>query len=311
MKLSIVSTLYRSAKEINDFYLQCTAVAEQFAGDDYEIILVNDGSPDNSYDIVLEIAKHDPHVVLVDLSRNFGQHKALITGLEFTGGDFVMWLDSDLEEEPKWLLEFYAVMQQQQHDTVVGVQMTRRGDWTERYTGELFYRMFHWLSGLDFPINSASARLMTRRFVDAILLHKEKEFYFDGLSYITGYSHGFVPVNKKSSSETSYTLRRKIALAVNAITSSSDMPLHFISYIGVALFLFAIVAVTHLSYMRLTYDSIPDGWTSLLIVVIALGGLQLSALGVIGLYIAKIFVETKNRPVTIVRSVYNQKHTSL
>ena len=170
--------------------------------------------------------------------------------------------------------------------------------------------MFHWLSGFNFPINSASARLMTRRFVDALLLHKEKEFYFDGLSYITGYSHGFVSINKKSSSETSYTLRRKIALAVNAVTSSSDMPLHFISYIGMMLFLFAVVAITYLVYMRFTHDSIPDGWTSLLIVVIALGGLQLSALGVIGLYIAKIFIETKNRPVTIVRSVYNQKHTS-
>jgi len=310
MKLSIVSTLYRSAKEISDFYLQCTAVAEQFAGDDYEIILVNDGSPDNSYDIVFEIAQHDAHVVLVDLSRNFGQHKALITGLAFTRGDLIMWLDSDLEEDPQWLMEFYAVMQQQQHDTVVGVQISRRGDWVERYTGELFYRMFHWLSNFNFPNNSASARLMTRRFVDALLLHKEKEFYFDGLSYITGFSHGFVSVNKKSSSETSYTMRRKIALAVNAVTSSSAMPLHFISYVGIVLFLFAVIAIIYLAYMRFTHNNIPDGWTSLLIIVLALGGLQLSALGVIGLYIAKIFIETKNRPVTIVRSVYNQKRTS-
>jgi putative glycosyltransferase len=310
MKLSIVSTLYQSANEIRDFYLECTAVATQFAGDDYEIILVNDGSPDNSYDIVLEIAQQDLHVVLIDLSRNFGQHKALMTGLSFTRGDVIMWLDSDLEEDPRWLMEFYTVMQQHQHDTVVGVQISRRGALVERFTGELFYRMFHWMGGFKFPNNSVAARLMTRRFVDALLLHKEKELFFDGLSYITGFSHGFVSVNKKSSSATSYTMRRKIALAVNAVTSFSDMPLHFISYAGIALFLFAALAIVYLIYMRISHNDITDGWTSLLVAVIALGGLQLSALGVIGLYIAKIFIETKNRPFTIIRSVYNQKYTS-
>ena len=310
MKLSIVSPLYKSAKEIREFYSECTAVAEQLAGDDYEIILVNDGSPDNSYDIVLEIAQRDSHVTLIDLSRNYGQHKALMTGLSFTHGDLIMWLDSDLEEDPRWLMEFHTVLQNEKHDTVIGVQISRRGNWAERYSGELFYRMFNWMGGFKFPNNSASARLMTRRFVDAVLLHKEKEFYFDGLSYITGFSHGFVSINKKSSSETSYTMRRKIALAVNAVTSFSDMPLHFISYVGITLFLFAIVAILYLVFMRISHNNITDGWTSLLVAVIALGGLQLSALGVIGLYIAKIFIETKNRPYTIIRSVYNDKDNS-
>ena len=309
MKLSIVSTIYKSAKEIKDFYSECTAVAKQFAGDDYEIILVNDDSPDNSYDIVLEIAQHDSHVVLIDLSRNYGQHKALMTGLSFTHGDFVMWLDSDLEEDPRWLIEFYTVLQNQQHDTVIGVQISRRGNWVERFSGEIFYRMFHWMGGFKFPNNSVSARLMTRRFVDALLLHKEKELFFDGLSYITGFSHGFVAVNKKSSSETSYTMRRKITLAVNAVTSFSDMPLYFISFMGIILVLIAVSAILYLVFMRISHNDITDGWTSLLIVIIALGGLNLSALGIIGLYIAKIFIETKNRPFTIIRSVYNQKHT--
>ena len=138
---------------------------------------------------------------------------------------------------------------------------------------------------------------------------KEKELFFDGLSYITGFSHGFVAVNKKSSSETSYTMRRKITLAVNAVTSFSDMPLYFISFMGIILVLIAVSAILYLVFMRISHNDITDGWTSLLIVIIALGGLNLSALGIIGLYIAKIFIETKNRPFTIIRSVYNQKHT--
>jgi putative glycosyltransferase len=307
MKLSIVSTLYKSAREIGDFHKQVTAVAQQFAGDNYEIILVNDGSPDNCYEVVLQIAQIDHHIVLVDLSRNFGQHKALMTGLMLTHGDLIMMMDSDLEEDPRWLNEFYEAMCQQQYDIVVGVQKLRKGGVFERYTGDFFYYIFNCLSGFDYPRNTITARLMTRRFVDALLLHKESELFLGGLTYSTGFSHGFVYITKKHSSVTSYTLSRKLKLVVNSITSFSSMPLYIISYIGIILFIFAVIAASYMIYARLTQERIIEGWLSLFIGIIALGGLQMSSLGIIGLYVAKIFIETKKRPFTIIRSIYHKE----
>jgi len=306
-KLSIVSTLYKSAKEIGDFHRQVTAVAQQFAGDDYEIVLVNDGSPDNCYDIVLQIAHADKHVVLVDLSRNFGQHKALMTGLMLTRGRLIMMMDSDLEEDPNWLFEFHEVLCQQQYDIVVGVQTSRKGGVFERYTGNLFYYIFNHLSGFDYPRNTVTARLMTRRFVDALLLHKESELFLGGLTYITGFSHGFVYITKKHSSATTYTFHRKLKLVVDSITSFSSMPLYFISYTGIIIFVFAMIIACYVVYNRFTQARIIEGWVSLFVGILALGGLQLSSLGIIGLYIAKIFMETKNRPLTIIRSVYQKE----
>jgi putative glycosyltransferase len=307
IKLSIVSTLYKSAKEIGDFHKQVTAVAQKFAGDDYEIILVNDGSPDNCYEIALQIAQSDRHIVLVDLSRNFGQHKALMTGLMLTHGDLIMMMDSDLEEDPRWFNEFYEVMCQQHHDIVVGVQKLRKGGIFERYTGDFFYYIFNRLSGFDYPRNTITARLMTRRFVDALLLHKESELFLGGLTYSTGFSHGFVYITKKHSSETSYTLRKKLKLVINSITSFSSMPLYVISCMGIVLFVLAVIAASYMIYTRFTQARIIEGWVSLFIGIVALGGLQLSSLGIIGLYIAKIFIETKKRPLTIIRSIYHKE----
>ncbi len=306
-KLSIVTTLYRSAKEITEFHRQTTVAAQQFAGADYELVFVNDGSPDNSYDIVHTIAQHDAHVVLIDLSRNFGQHKALMTGLAHARGEYVMMLDSDLEEDPQWLHQFYSVMQTERHDVVIGIQKSRKGGWFERWSGMLFYLTFNLLAGFSIPTNTVTARLMTRRFVDALLLHNESELFLGGISYITGFSQGFWTITKHSTSETSYTLRRKLAMVLNSVTAFSNVPLYVISYVGMSLFAVAAVIIIYLIYMRLTQDRVIDGWASLLVAILALGGLQMSAIGMIGLYIAKIFIETKRRPFTIIRSIYHKE----
>ena len=306
-KLSIVTTLYRSAKEISEFHRQTTVAAQQFAGDDYELIIVNDGSPDNSYEIVYALAQHDAHVVLIDLSRNFGQHKALMTGLAHSKGEYVMMLDSDLEEDPQWIHEFSTVMHQQQYDVVIGIQKSRKGGLFERWSGMIFYMVFNVLAGFNIPKNTVTARLMTRRFVDALLMHHETELFLGGISHITGFSQGFCTITKQSSSQTSYTMRRKLALVLNSVTAFSNVPLYIISYVGLSLFGVAAVIILYLVYMRLTQDRVIDGWASLLVAILALGGMQMSAIGIIGLYIAKIFVETKRRPFTIVRSIFHKE----
>ena len=138
MKLSIVATLYQSSPYINEFYERASLVAREIAENDYEIVFVNDGSPDNSLDLAVKLTKKDPHVIVVDLSRNFGHHKAMMAGLEHSSGSKVFLLDSDLEEEPEWLYDFSQRMMDDGSDVVYGRQKIRKGGWFERWSGEVF-----------------------------------------------------------------------------------------------------------------------------------------------------------------------------
>ncbi len=211
MRLSIVSTLYHSAPHIDEFFQRASAVAIQFPTEDYEIILVNDGSPDDSLLRAINIANNDKRTVVVDLSRNFGHHKAMMTGLRYASGDLVFLIDSDLEEEPEWLIPFHDQMKHDNCDVVYGVQSSRKGGFFERCSGYLFYRLFRFLSGLDLPDNITVARIMARHYVDALLLHGEYEVFIAGLWIITGFDQKAHTVKKHSTSKTTYSLRKKIS----------------------------------------------------------------------------------------------------
>ena len=175
MKLSIVATLYQSAPYINEFHKRACAAARQLVGEDFEILLVNDGSPDNSLDLAIRLTEQDSHVVVVDLSRNFGHHKAMMTGLAHAKGERVFLIDSDLEEEPEWLDAFAKQMRVDESDVVYGVQDRRKGGLFESCTGWIFYRIFRLLTGIAQPDNIVTARLMTRRYVKALVAHQERE----------------------------------------------------------------------------------------------------------------------------------------
>ena len=175
MKLSIVTTLYRSAPYLAEFHQRAASVARDLVADDYEIVLVNDGSPDESLALAVELTQADPHVTVIDLSRNFGHHKAMMTGLAHAQGELVFLIDSDLEEEPEWLLYFAKQMTQDECDVVYGVQEQRKGGWVERWSGHWFYVLFNALTGLQLPRSVVTARLMTRRYVNALLRHGERE----------------------------------------------------------------------------------------------------------------------------------------
>ncbi len=305
MKLSIVATLYQSAPYINEFYERATAAAKQLVGDDdYEIVLINDGSLDNSLDLVILLTEQDSHVVVVDLSRNFGHHKAMMTGLVHAKGELVFLIDSDLEEEPEWLLAFAEQMRQECCDVVYGVQERRKGNWFERWSGQWFYRFFKVLTGLALPENVVTTRLMSRRYVDALLCHQEREVFMAGLWYITGFDQHPQVIKKHHTSETTYTFHRKMSLLVNSVTSFSNAPLVSIFYIGVTISLFALAYISYLVTHWLFLAKPMSGWTSVMASIWLLGGMVISFIGVVGIYLSKIFSETKQRPNTIVRQIY-------
>jgi putative glycosyltransferase len=306
MKLSIVATLYQSARHIDEFHARVSAAAQNLASDDYEIVLVNDGSPDDSLQLAVQLAEADPHVVIVDLSRNFGHHKAMMTGLAHARGEFVFLIDSDLEEDPEWLLSFSTQMEREKSDVVYGVQRHRKGKIVERWTGQAFYWLFRSLTGLNLPDNIVVARLMSRRYVDALLLHREREVFMAGLWIITGFTQNAHVVVKHSRDETTYTLRKKLSQVVNSITSFSSVPLVGIFFIGFFIFLLSAAYTTFLVVNWLFFSRPPNGYTSVMASIWLLGGMIIAFVGVVGIYLSKIYAETKQRPYTIVRSVFSK-----
>ncbi len=304
MRLSIVATLYQSASYITEFHQRASAAAKQLVGEDYEIVLVNDGSPDNSLDVAVQLTESDSHVVVVDLSRNFGHHKAMMTGLAHAKGERIFLIDSDLEEDPEWLIGFAEQMASEKCDVVYGVQAQRKGGFIERWSGQWFYRFFKALTGLALPENIVTARLMTRRYVDALLRHEEREVFMAGLWHITGFAQLPRTIKKHSTSETTYTFRRKMSLLVNSVTSFSNVPLIGIFYIGLSISLIAIIYIVYLAIYWMFLAKPLSGWTSVMASIWLLGGMIISFIGVVGIYLSKIFSETKQRPYTIVRQIY-------
>jgi putative glycosyltransferase len=175
VRLSVVTTLYRSAATIEEFYQRVMAAAEPLT-QDIEMVMVNDGSPDNSLDLALAIHRADPRVIVIDLARNFGHHKAMMTGLGYASGDLVFLIDSDLEERPELLPEFYLRLNRGDCDVVYGVQKARRGGLLERITGAMFYSLVDSLSDEGMPRNHAVIRLMKRQYVRTLIRHRDREF---------------------------------------------------------------------------------------------------------------------------------------
>jgi putative glycosyltransferase len=306
LKLSIVTTLYQSAPHLIEFYQRATSVAQKISCNDYEIILVNDGSPDNSLDLAIQLTEEDSHVILVDLSRNFGHHKAMMTGLAEARGDKVFLIDSDLEEQPECLISFSERMAHVYCDVVYGVQEKRKGGFFEQWTGSLFWSTLNKVTGLNMTANVTTARLMSRRYVDALLLHTEREVFMAGLWHITGFDQRSEVVHKSDSSVSTYSLRKKMSLLVNAITSFSNAPLVAIFYIGVSISIITGMYICYLIAQWLFLERPLSGWTSLMASIWLIGGLIMSFIGVVGIYLSKIFSEAKQRPYTIIRQIYGR-----
>ncbi len=306
MRISVVSSIYNSAEFIPELHRRLCETLERIT-DDYEIILVNDGSPDASLAVALEIIeKGQSHLKLIDLARNCGQHKALITGLKHATGDIIFMMDSDLEEEPEWIELFWAEYQKSKAevDVIYGVQSTRRGKLYERLSGRTFYKVFNLLSSVKVQNNPTPFRLMTRRYVDALIQFKEQEVFFLGISLLAGFEQRSIQVEKHNSSSTTYNIIKKIDQFINAITSFSKRPLMFVFYLGAIISLLSFIFLLVILAQYLFFGIGVEGWTSLIVSIWLVGGIMIFCTGIIGIYLSKIFIEVKNRPYSIIKKVY-------
>jgi len=308
MKLSTVTTMYCSAPYLNEFYERIATASEKITSD-YEIIFVNDGSPDDSLNIAVSLYKKDPKVRVIDLSRNFGHHEAIMTGLMHAKGELVFLVDSDLEEEPELLERFYAEYSKNSNvDVVYGIQEKRKGGFWEKNSGSLFYILFNKMSDYKITANQLTARLMCRKYVESLLLYnKESGLFLAGLMKITGYCQMAIPVKKISKGFSTYSIRKKIDLLTESITSFTAYPLkmifHFGAFISSVSFLFAL----YLILRKFICDNVSIGWSSVMVSLWFVGGVLMMFMGIIGVYLAKIYIQVKGRPIAIVRNIYSKE----
>lgn len=304
--VTVLTTLYYSAPYVEELYARTLEVLEGIT-DDYEFVFVDDGSPDDSKVLVEGLIERDKRVRLVELSRNFGHHKAVMAGLEHTSGDYVFLFDSDLEEDPKLLGRFYGIMQEdpEKIDVVYGYMEKRKGSVFERLSGTLFYKLISLMSDVPIPANVMAARLMKRGYVDNLLKYQEEHVFLGGIMTLNGYHQIGVPAEKTSKGSSTYSLRIKLALAMDALVSFSNKPLTYVAMLGVAISSISFLVTAILVLRVLMYDATLDGWWMVLASLWFLGGLIISSIGLVGFYVGRIFIQVKGRPNTVVRKVYN------
>jgi putative glycosyltransferase len=302
MRLSIVTTLYRSAPYIEEFHRRISVEAARVTPD-YEILFVDDGSPDDSLQVAIGLTAVDPHVRVIELSRNFGHHRAIMTGLRRARGELVFLIDVDLEEAPEWLARFHDMLRAEDSDVVYGYQEQRKGGWLERSGGALHWWLIRLLSDYPIPHSHVTARLMKQGYVRSLLRHREQHTALGGLWALTGYRQRGAAVTKGWRGTSSYSFTKRMALVLEGLTAFSDKPLMMVFAGGVGIFLLASVIAAALIVRRLT-GVVLDGWVSVMVSVWILGGLCIASVGVVGLYTARIFMETKRRPYSIVRATY-------
>ena len=304
-QLSIVSTMYRSRPFLETFLAECQEAFAAIGCDDFELILVNDGSPDDSVDYAIQRRQDIPQLVVVDLSRNFGHHQALQAGLRFASGASVFLMDCDLEVRPGTLAAFVARQRETGADLVFGYQQTRKGGWLERISGALFWKGINALSDVRIPENVLTERIMSRRFVDALLSLGDYNLFMGGMMSWTGFLQVGIPVDKvQREGRSSYTLVRRLQLMVNAISSFSSKPLIWLFNVGVLITLVSFSYVLYLVFCKFAFGDTLLGFTSMMGLMAMSLGILTTALGLVGIYLGKVFNQVQSRPTYIVKDIY-------
>jgi len=306
--LSVVTTCYRSENTIEEFARRALSAAAPLA-EDVELVVVDDGSPDRSVELVRAMADKDERILLVQLSRNFGHHRAILAGLEHAAGDRIFLIDSDLEEAPENAAPMSKLLEEKGVDCVYGIQILRKGGWFERLTGKWFYRLFNLLSEVNLPPNVSTMRIMSRRYVKSLLKFRDHNPVFVPLSLIAGYRQLEFPFEKQQNSPSTYSARRRLSLTVLAITSFSGRPLYLMFAFSMIM---AAVGLSYLTFvvLRALTGPVSDGWSSLMAAIMFFFSLNAAFTGLLGLYIKNILEEVKDRPRTVVQETFRKERAS-
>lgn len=307
MKISVVTTLYRSRRFLSQFLDEIQSALSEINSDDFELVFVNDGSPDDSMQYLLECRKSNPNIKVIDLSRNFGHHYAIQAGLTYASGDCVFLIDNDLETPPSVLISFFQELSANPDlDVVYGYQEQRKGNFIEKYTGSLFWILINKMSDTKIPHNILTERLMTRQYVDALLRLQDANVFLGGMMYWVGFNQKGIAIQKtQREGASTYSMRKRADLMLQAITSFSGKPLVWLFYFGFSISFCSVLFLIYLAVEKLILrDQVQLGWTSIVAINILILGIISTFLGVIGIYIFKIFTQVQGRPNAIIKKIY-------
>lgn len=303
--ISVVVACYRDAGNVREMCSRLTSVLPQITAH-YEIIFVNDNSPDNAEEILLEIAGHDAHVTVISHSRNFGSQMAFTSGMRQSLGDAVILMDGDLQDPPETIPVLVAEWAKG-YDVVYGVREQRRENPLMEGARKLFYRLYRRLSYIDVPVDAGDFSVMSRRVVDAMLQMPERDRFLRGLRSWVGFRQTGIPYVRAArfAGESTNSLLENVRWAKRGIFSFSYRPLELISLMALMVTFLAGAAIVVYFILYFVIPNAPRGYLTLLVAVLLLGAVQLFSLSIIAEYLGRIFEEVKQRPQFIVRSIAN------
>ena len=309
VELSVVVPCFNEALGIPELYRRLKGACREAVGEDHEIVLVNDGSRDGTWRLIRELAEGDSHLVGVNLSRNHGHQLALTAGLAVCRGNRILIIDADLQDPPELLGQMMAVMDGEDADVVYGQRISRAGEsWHKRATASAFYRVLGRLTDVSIPSDTGDFRLMTRRALDVLQSMPEQHRFIRGMVAWVGFKQVALQYHRaeRFAGATNYPLATMIRLAFDAITGFSTQPLRFSLYLGI---FFGSVSAALLVYTIVgwLYFRTVQGWTSLMAVMLMLGCAQMLLLGIIGEYLGRLYMQSKQRPLFVIADIVRNR----
>jgi dolichol-phosphate mannosyltransferase len=303
--LSIVVPCYNEQENLADLCTRTRTACDTLADLTYEIVLINDGSTDSTYNVMLGLIKTVPNLVVVNLSRNHGHQLALSAGLAVAKGQYILILDADLQDPPELLPDMMSIMTEQCADVVFGQRTDRKGEfWFKRFSSKWFYKIFDLMADTKIPLDTGDFRLMNRRTLDILNSMPENSRYIRGMVSWIGLKQIPFPYIRapRQAGRSSYPLHKMIHFALEAMTSFSIKPMRLASLTGALFGVFGLALLFYVMRAWIAGDTV-QGWTSLMVVVLVIGSVQLICLGVFGEYLGRLYMESKRRPLYIIDSI--------
>lgn len=303
VKISIVIPVYNEEQNLVELHARCDRVMSSINDITYEMILVNDGSKDASIVQIKALSDQHGYVKYIDLSRNFGQQIALMAGIEHASGEVIVIMDADLQDPPECIPEMIEKINEG-HDIVYAKRKNRQGEsWLKRNTAKVFYRIFQKLAKIDMPLDTGDFRAISRRVTNVLKQMPEQQKFLRGQMAWMGFSQTFIEYERpeRKAGQTGYTFRKMFRLALDGITSYSNFPLRLVTLSGFFFSFVAFLVMLYALYSKFILQDFVPGWTSLMVSVLFIGGIQLIAIGILGEYISRLHQNTQQRPLYIIQ----------
>jgi len=303
-KISIIVPCYNEEESMPLFYDEICKVAHSFTEVDFEFIFVNDGSKDKTLEIARDLSKKDKRVRYVSFSRNFGKEAAILSGLEYSVGDYVAIMDADLQDPPSLLHDMYDGIKNEGYDCVATRRVSRKGEPPIRsFFAKCYYRLINKISKTEIVDGARDYRLMTRQMVDSILELKEYNRFSKGIFSWVGYDTKWLEYKnvERVAGTTKWSFWKLFLYSLESIVAFSTVPLAIASIMGLLFFLVSFIMIVFIIVKTLIIGDPVAGWPSLVCIIFFVSGVQLFGIGVIGQYLSKLYLEVKNRPVYIVK----------